>query len=171
MVLIRKQTLVNSSKVPISVAQASFAVPIQSQTNSIIPVALMVLGKLEIKMDQLEQDSLSKTMMIRGILGGDNLPQNHLQDSKYNMLRIKAYVVDEINSYDSVSLRKRHIGSVDCRSYPQAFEGWVSIKKYGTVSPLGARSSKPANFYVNEYLTQKRSNILYKLRVTKKQNA
>ena len=34
----------------------------------------------------------------------------------------------------------------------------------------GARSSKPANFYVNEYLTQKRSNLLYKLRIMRKQN-
>ena len=35
----------------------------------------------------------------------------------------------------------------------------------------GARSSKPANFYVNECLMQKHSNLLYKLRVMKKQNA
>ena len=34
----------------------------------------------------------------------------------------------------------------------------------------GACSNHPTNIYINEYLTQKRSALLYKLRVIKKDN-
>ena len=35
----------------------------------------------------------------------------------------------------------------------------------------GARLNRPTNIYINEYLTQKRSALLYKLRVIKKDNS
>ena len=34
----------------------------------------------------------------------------------------------------------------------------------------GARLNRPTNIYINKYLTQKRSALLYKLRVIKKNN-
>ena len=34
----------------------------------------------------------------------------------------------------------------------------------------GARLNRPTNMYINEYMTQKRSALLYKLRVIKKDN-
>ena len=34
----------------------------------------------------------------------------------------------------------------------------------------GARLNRPTNIYINEYMTQKRSALLYKLRVIKKNN-
>ena len=34
----------------------------------------------------------------------------------------------------------------------------------------GARLNHPTNVYINEYLTQKRSALLYKLRIIKKDN-
>ena len=46
----------------------------------------------------MEQDALSKTIMVQGV-SIDSLLENNLQDMKYNMSRIKTAITSEIDSF------------------------------------------------------------------------
>ena len=52
--------------------------------------------KLKVKIDQVEQDKLSKTIMVQGV-SVDSLLENNFQDMKYNMSGIKSARTSEIN--------------------------------------------------------------------------
>ena len=46
----------------------------------------------------MEQDALSKTIMVQGV-SIDSLLENSLQDTKYNMAGIKSAITSEIDSF------------------------------------------------------------------------
>ena len=59
----------------------------------------------------MEQNSLSKTVMIKGI-SVENLLENCLQDSKYNVIDIKTAIIAEINSFVSQPLSENDITDI-----------------------------------------------------------
>ena len=69
-------------------AQTTFASVTLPKNNSIIIPNKATVQKLEVKIDQVEQDALSKTIMLQGV-SIDSLLENNLQDMKYNMAVVK----------------------------------------------------------------------------------
>ena len=81
-----------------STAQTTFASVTRHINNPIIVPNKATVEKLEVKIDQVEQDALSKTIMVQGV-SIDSLLENNLQDMKYNMSGIKSEITSEIGSF------------------------------------------------------------------------
>ena len=79
-------------------AQTTFASETRPKNSSIIIPNKATIQKLEVKIDQLEQDALSKTIMVQGV-SIESLLENNLQDMKYNMSGIKSAITSEIDSF------------------------------------------------------------------------
>ena len=110
----------------------------------------------------------SKTVMIQGI-SVENLLENHVQDSKYNVPDIKTAIIVEINSFVSQLLPENDITGINfvclvCKH----LKVMLSSSNMKSAILQGARLSKLTNFYVSEYLTRKHSTLFYKLCVMKK---
>ena len=121
----------------------------------------------------MEQDALSKTIMVQGV-SIDSLLENNLQDMKYNMSGIKSGITSEIDSFITQTFAENdttEISIVGHTTHARKHLKVVLASADMKSSILqGARLNHPTNFYINEYLTQKRSALLYKLRVIKKDN-
>ena len=78
-----------------------------SKSSIIIPNKATV-QKLEVKIDQVEKDALSKTIMVQG-LSIYSLLENNLQDMKYNMSGIKSAITSEIGSFITQTLAEYDI--------------------------------------------------------------
>ena len=83
-------------------AQTTFASVTQPINSSIIIPNKATVQKLEVKIDQVEQDALSKTIMAQG-LSIDSMLESNLQDMKYNMSGIKSACL-EINQSISIKI-------------------------------------------------------------------
>ena len=114
----------------------------------------------------MEQDSLSKTAMIHGI-SFENLLENHLQDSKYNVPDIKSAKVQlfdiksalKVQSLPEIDITGINVVSRVCKH----LKVMLSSSNMKSVILQGAWLSKPTNFYVSEYLIRKRWTLFYKL--------
>ena len=73
-------------------AQITFASETRHKNSSIIIPNKATVQKLEVKIDQVEQDALSKTFMVQGV-SIDALLENDLQDMKYNMSGRKSAII------------------------------------------------------------------------------
>ena len=73
--------------------------------NSIIRPNKATVQKLEVKIDQVEQDALSKTIKGQGV-SVDSLLENNLQDMKYNMSGMKSAVASEIGLFITQTFAK-----------------------------------------------------------------
>ena len=127
--------------------------------------------KLEVKIDQVEQDTLSKTIiMVQGV-SNDSLLENNLQDMKYNISGIKSAIMSEIDSFITQTFAENDITefSIVCRGHKHLKVVLASANMKSSILH-GARLNHPTNVYINDYLTQKRSALLYKLCVIKKDN-
>ena len=113
----------------------------------------------------MEQDALSKTIMVQGVYI-DSLLENNLQDMKYNMSLIKSAITSEIDSFITQTFAQNDITELSVVG-----RALIHLKAVlASANTQGARLNHPTNVYINEYLTQKRSALLYKLRVIKKDN-
>ena len=79
-------------------AQTTFASVTRPIDSSIIIPQKPTVQKLQVKIDQVEQDALSKAIMVQGV-SIDSLLENNLQDMKYNMSGIKSAIASEIVSF------------------------------------------------------------------------
>ena len=79
-------------------AQTTFASVTRHKNSLIIIPNKATVRKLEVKIDQVEQDALSKTIVVLGV-SIDSLLENNLQDVKYNMSGIKSAITSEIDSF------------------------------------------------------------------------
>ena len=86
-------------------AQTTFASEKWPKTSSIIIPNKATVQKLEVKIDQVEQDALSKTIMVQGV-SIDSILENNLQDMKYNLSGIKSAITSEIDSFIKQRLLK-----------------------------------------------------------------
>ena len=118
----------------------------------------------------MEQDALSKTVMVQGV-SIDSLLENNLQDMKYNMSGIKFAITSEIDSFITHTFAENDITELSIVGCARKHLKVVLASANMKSSILqGARSNRPTNIYINEYLTQKRSALLYKLCVIKEDN-
>ena len=88
-----------------------------------------------------------------------------------NVSGIKSAITNEIDSFITQTFAENDITELSIvgrsRKHLKAVLASANIKS----SILqGARLNHPTNVYINEYPTQKRSALLYKLRVIKKYN-
>ena len=119
----------------------------------------------------MEQDALSKTIMVQGV-SINSLLENNLQHMKYNMSGIKSTITNEIDSFITRTFAENDITELSivgrARKHLKVVPASANMKS----SILqGAHLNHPNNVYINEYLTQKRSAFLYKLRVIKNDNS
>ena len=118
----------------------------------------------------MEQDALSITIMVQGV-STDSLLENNLQDMKYNMSGIKSAITSEIDSFITQTFAENDIIELSIVGRARKHLNVVLASANMKSSILqGARLNHPTNIYINEYLTQKRSALLYKLRVMKKES-
>ena len=115
----------------------------------------------------MEQDALSKTIMVHGV-SIDSLLKNNLQDMNYNMYRIKSAITSEIGSFITQTFAENDIAELSIVGHARKHLKVVLASANIKSSILqGARLNHQTNVYINEYLTQKRSAHHYKLRVKK----
>ena len=146
-------------------AQITFASVTRPKNSSIIIPNKATVRKLEVKIDQVEQDALSKTIMVIGV-SIDSLLQNNLQDMKYNMSGIKSTITSEIGSFITQTFAENDITEVLAivvlaRKHLKVVFASTNMK---SLILQAARLNYPTD------LTQKHSALLYKLRVIKKDN-
>ena len=79
-------------------AQTTFTSVTQAKNSFVIIPNKATVQELEVKIDQLEQDALSKIIMVQGV-SIDSLLENNLQDTKYNKTGIKSAITSEIDSF------------------------------------------------------------------------
>ena len=90
---------------------------------------------------------------------------------KYNMSGIKSVITNVIDSFITQTFAENDITKLSIVGRARKHLKVVLASANMKSSILqGARSNHPTNIYINEYLTQKRSALLYKLRVIKKDN-
>ena len=119
----------------------------------------------------MEQDALSKTIMVQGV-SIDSLLEFFLQDMKYNLSGIKSAITSEIDSLITQTFAENDITELGIVGRARKHLRVVLASANMKSSILqGARLNYPTNIYINEYLTQKRSALLYKLSVIKKDNS
>ena len=151
--------------------QSTYANVTRPQNSTITIPNKATVQKLEGKIDQVEQDALSKTVMIQGV-SIDSLLENNLQDSKYNTSVIQSAIVSEINSFIPQTITENDIVELSVVGRARKHLKVVLASTNMKSSILqGARLNHPTNIYINENLTQKRSALLFKLRVIKKDNS
>ena len=128
------------------------------------------MQKLEAKIDQAEQDALFKTIMVQSI-SIDSWLENNFQDMKYNISGIKSAITSEIKSFITQTFSENDITVLSVVGRERKHLKVVLASTYMKSSILqGAHLYHPTNVFINEYLKQKRSALLYKLRVIKKCN-
>ena len=150
--------------------QTTFASETRPKNSSIITPNKATVQKLEAKIDQVEQDALSKTIMVKGV-SIDSLLENNLQDMKYNMSGIKSAITSEIDSFITQTFAENDITELSIVGRPRKHLKVVLASANMKSSIIqGARLNHPTNIYINEHLTEKRSAHLYKLCVIKKDN-
>ena len=151
-------------------AQTTFASVTRPKYSSITIPNKATVQKLEVKIDQVEQDALSKTIMVQGV-SIDSLLESNLQDMKYNMSGIKSVIRSEIDSFITQTFAENDITELSIVGRARKYQKVVLASTNMKSSILqGARLNRPTNIYINEYMTQNRSALLYKLRVVKKDN-
>ena len=108
--------------------------------------------------------------MVQGV-SNDSLLENNLQDMKYNMSGIKSAITSEIHSFITQTFAENDIMELSIVGRAHRHLKVVLASANMKCSILhGARLNHPINVYINDYLTQKRSALLYKLGVIKKDN-
>ena len=105
------------------------------------------------------------TIMVQGV-SIYSLLENNLQDMKYNMSGIKSAITREIGSFMTDMFAENGITglSIVCRARKHLKVVRASTNMKSLILQ-DARLNHPTNVYINEYLTQKRSALLYKFRV------
>ena len=90
---------------------------------------------------------------------------------KYNMSGIKSAITSEIYSFITKTIAENDITelSIVGRARKHLIVVLASANMKSSILQ-GARLNHPTNVYINEYLNQKRSALLYKHRVIKKDN-
>ena len=103
-----------------------------------------------------QQDALSKTIMLQGV-SIDSLLGNNLEDMKYNMAGIKSAITSEIDSLITQTFAENDITELSiagrARKHLKVILASTNMK---SSIIQGARSNRPTNIYIIEYLTQKR---------------
>ena len=90
---------------------------------------------------------------------------------KYNMSGIKSAITSEYGSFIRQTLAENDIRELSIVGRARKHLKVVLASANMKSSILqGARLNHPTSIYINEYLAQKRSALLYKLRVKKKDN-
>ena len=89
-------------------AQTTVASITRPKYSLIIVPNKATVQKLEVKIDQVEQDALSKTIMLQGV-SIDSILENNLQDMKYNMSAIKSAITSEIDSFITQTFAENEI--------------------------------------------------------------
>ena len=79
-------------------AQTTFASVTRPKNSSIVIPNKATVQKLEVKIDQVEQDALSKIITVQCV-SIDSFLENNLQDMTYSMSRIKSAITNEIDSF------------------------------------------------------------------------
>ena len=92
-------------------AQTTVASVTRPKNSSIIISNKATVHKLEVKIDQVEQDALSKTIMVQGV-SIYSLLENNLQDMKYNMSGIRSVITSEIGSFITQTFAENDISSL-----------------------------------------------------------
>lgn len=139
-----------------------------SKVNNSSPITKNV-KKLDNKIDEIEQNSLSNYASIQGVAVDTLIETTTDNNSRYNLAAIKSAVVSEFKSFMPDEIDESEITSIAVIGR----EKKLLKVKFSSVTLKnnilhGARLTKPANFYVNEYLTKKRSTLLYNLRCLRK---
>ena len=105
-------------------------------------------------MDQVEQDALSKTIMVQGV-SIDSPLENNLHDMQYNMSGIKSDITSEIDSFITQTFAENDITELSIVGRARKHLKVVLASANMKSSILqGASLNHPTNIYINEYLTQ-----------------
>ena len=114
---------------------------------------------MEVKVDQVENNALSKTIMVQGV-SIDSLLANNLQDMKYNMFGIKSAITSEISSFITQTIFENDITELSvfgsARKHLKVALASMNMKSYIL---QGSLLNHPTTVYINEYLPQKRSAL------------
>ena len=90
---------------------------------------------------------------------------------KYNMARIKSAIMSEIDSLITQTFAENDITELSIVGHARKHLKVILASANMKSSIIqGARLNHRTNIYINEYLTQRRSALLCKLRVIKKDN-
>ena len=149
----------NCSGEPAHTTFASVTRPIKSR---IIISNKTRVQKLKVKIDHVEQDALSKTIIVQCVSNSiDSLLENNFQDMEYSISGIKSAITNEINSFITQTLSENDITelSVFGRTSKHLKIALASANMKPSILQ-GARLNHPTNVYINEYLTQKRLALL-----------
>ena len=125
------------------------------------------LPHLEDKLDQIEQDSLKNCIKIEGEACTEllnKIERKERVDLKLEVSEVVKKVVPQLEpeAVESVTIAgktKKHF-----KIKTNSFNNKISIIKF-------FKENKPRNLFVNEYVTKKRSLLLYQLKELKKNNS
>lgn len=107
--------------------------------------------------------------MVQGVSVDNLIEVNSDANSRYNMTNIKSAIVLEFNSFMPSEIKSSDLTTISVVGRTKKHLK-VTTSSVFTKNDIVrySRMFKPTNFYVNEYLTKKRSSILYRLRCLRK---